>query len=156
MDGHAWNAYMWAQQARALTNGVFDVFRTVYPDLKGSNYEHHARRAHDTTLETYGWQFYQTEITGTHSSDYYYGWLIQVEDASIGMRDLGNKSDWLTLMFEQRKARASVRSGFPIQPWICYSGNRNIDWRVSPGAPASHTPNPFLGRKHPPSPDAER
>lgn len=143
VDGHAWNAYMWAQQARALNEGIFNVFRAQWPALKGSNYEHHGRRAHDTTLETYGWQFYQTDITGTHSSDYYYGWIIQAKDANIGLRKLGEDSDWLIFLMEQRKARASVRAGYPIQPWIAYSGNENIDWRTSPKAPALHTPNPF-------------
>lgn len=142
-DGLAWNAYMWEQQAKALNRGVFDVYKAQWPNVKGSNYEHHARRPGDTTVETYGWEFYQTAVTGTHASDYHYGWLIQVEDVDLGMRTFGNTSDWLTFVFEQRKARSSIRAGFPIQPWICYSGNRNIDWRVSPGAPASHKPNPF-------------
>lgn len=138
-----WNAYMWSQQSQALQEGIIEVFRGYWPHIKASNYEHHGRKVDDAIYDINGHPYYQLRVTDTHASDYAYGWMSQLADKNLDGLGLYGEYSFSVFRWEQKKARAQLRAGYPIQPWIGFSGFDDSDWETDALAPTTHTANKY-------------
>lgn len=119
-------------------NSIFAVFKAQWPNIKSSSYGNTGWKMNDGNFDYNGHAYYGLGVGQTHASTINYGWLAQAKSLTAG------NDGWHTLLFEQNQARGSVRAGFPIMPWIAFSGFRESSrWVTDSNSPYPRTPDPY-------------
>ena len=119
-------------------DAIFNVFKSQWSNIKSSAYGTTGWKPNDGNFDYNGHNYYGLRVIGTHASTINYGWLAQAKSITAG------NNGWHTLLFEQNQARGSVRAGYPIMPWIAFSGfKEDSRWVTDSTSPYPRTPDPY-------------